>query len=251
MTKPAPNPFEPQTTSEADTAPAWANRKGNPFEAPAEDEPAEDVMTLVGRADGRATEPKPLLAERADEDLIEWMMGVGRFFAATGVALSRGAATPELLRSRNRALRWALGFDILDAALYEQVREALKSDDDFHEAPDPNLLTESLVRGDESHRADVDALYRLYGFTTGDDLAPDHLGREMLFYGLMTERLHAAGAAGEREAVEALLTDALEFLAGHLDWLDLIPAGAVGPQHGLLLNVARAVIRAERSLTIE
>ena len=69
------NPFEDPTDSDTDAAPAkpsWADRPGNPFEAPAENDPAPDVMTLVGRADGRATDPKPLLESRADEDLIEW-----------------------------------------------------------------------------------------------------------------------------------------------------------------------------------
>lgn len=248
------NPFEDPTDSDTDAAPAkpsWADRPGNPFEAPAENDPAPDVMTLVGRADGRATDPKPLLESRADEDLIEWMMGVGRFFAAAGVTLSRGAATPELLRSRNRALRWAMGFDILESTLRDDVREALKLDDDFHDAPDLQLIREANVRGEPEAAEAADAVYRLYGFTTGDDLAPDHLGRELLFYGLMTERLHAAGAEGDHEAVEALLTDAVDFLAQHLDWVERIPAAGIDPRHQLLLAVVRAVIRAERALTIE
>lgn len=251
-----PNPFEeaPETNaSDAVVEDKFRNRRGNPFEAPSEDEADDEATTLVGRAENAAPgthDPKPLLSERTDDDLVEWMMGVGRFFAAAGVALCRGAQTPELVRSRNRALRWAMGFDVLDEALRRELAAYLAQDDRFEAAPAPELLEASRVLADEGRRSAAEAVYTTYGFSAGEDFAPDHLGRQMLFYGLMLERLHACAAAHEREAVDVLFRDAVDFLAEHLDWIDRISPDHFGESTRLLLRTIRAVAATERSLTI-
>ena len=173
----------------------------------------------------------------------------GAFFAAAGVTLSR-RGDPWSLRSRNRALRWAMGFDILESTLRDDVREALKLDDDFHDAPDPQLIREASCAENPRRRkrrtpstastASRRGRPRARPFGPGTPLLRPH------------DRAPPRRRGGGRPRGGGGALTGTPSTSSPSIW-----TGWSGSRrrdrsrHQLLLAVVRAVIRAERALTIE